>query len=207
MSLPADLCVNWLTDSRNNLMKTRLIRSLTALAVGAACSAALQAEEVIIEARVALLNGDPAYAEFDGNWQNSSVHTTAPGVTAGVGSRFNTTAGSSVVLMPTLEAGGTYLVFAAFPAPSSQTADMVAQVDIVGGTLTELSEGTTAPTTNSPNSGTPNRAQPSPPQIPPIPTRNKKPGTRNLPPPAPSSPSTKPSPRAFPSMPNNSASA
>ena len=120
------------------------LNPLMALALGAACSAALQAEEVIIEARVALANGDFAYTELNGNWQNSSVHTTAPDVTAGVGSRFNTTAGSSIELMPTLEDGGTYLVFAAFPAPSSQTADMIARIDIEGGELTELSPGTTA---------------------------------------------------------------
>src|SRR5687768_14619083 len=97
------------------------------------------AQDLIIESRVAINNADPAYAEANGNWQNSSVHTTAPGTTAGVGSRWNTRADSSVTLSPTLAAGGSYFLEAAFPAPSSQSADIVVRIDLVGATLTELS--------------------------------------------------------------------
>lgn len=109
------------------------------------CSAIFQtaAQDVIIEARVAISNADPAYAEANGNWQNSSVHTTAPGTTAGVGSRWNTRAGSSLTLSPTLTAGGSYFLEAAFPAPSSQSADIVVSIDLVGATLTDLSPNTT----------------------------------------------------------------
>jgi hypothetical protein len=108
-----------------------------------AASFAVQAEEVIIEARRALAASDPQYSEASGNWQNSSVHTTAPGVTPGVGSRFNNTAGSSVTLRPNLQDSGVYLLEAAFPAPSSQSADIVVRIDLVGATLTNFSATTT----------------------------------------------------------------
>lgn len=115
--------------------------SLTLLACGVLFQT--KAQDVLIEARPALSNGDSQYAEAAGNWQNSSVHTTAPGTTSGVGSRFNTTAGSSITLNPILAEGGSYYVEAAFPAPSSQSADMVVRIDLVGATLTDLSPNTT----------------------------------------------------------------
>src|SRR5688572_27895858 len=120
-----------------------VIHLVVLFAVGA--SSAVHAEEVIIEARVAraAVPPDPQYAEAAGNWQNSSVHTTAPGTTAGVGSRFNNTAGSSVTLRPNLQDGGVYLLEAAFPAPSSQSADMVVRIDLIGATLTNFSATTT----------------------------------------------------------------
>jgi hypothetical protein len=100
------------------------------------------AQDLIIEARVALDNGDAQYAEADGNWQDSSVTTSAPGTTAAK-SRWNSTAGSSVILNPNLAAGGSYFLEAAFPVPSSQSTDIVVRIDLVGATLTELSPGTT----------------------------------------------------------------
>jgi hypothetical protein len=102
-----------------------------------------KAQDVIIEARVAINTADPQYAEAAGNWQNSSVHTTAPGTTAGAGSRFNNTAGSSITLSPTLVEGGVYYLEAAFPAPSSQSADIVVRIDLAGATLTDLNTNTT----------------------------------------------------------------
>lgn len=108
-----------------------------------AASLVVQAEEVIIEARVARSTGDPQYSEAAGNWADSSVHTTAPGTTSGVGSRFNNTAGSSITLMPVLQDSGVYLLDAAFPAPSSQSADIVVRIDLVGATLTNFSPTTT----------------------------------------------------------------
>src|SRR5688572_23895987 len=91
------------------------------------------AQDLIIDSRVALANLDPQYAEANGNWQVSSMHTTAPGTTAGVGSRFNTTAGSSIILTPNLAAGGSYFLDAAFPVPvpASQSADIVVRIDLV----------------------------------------------------------------------------
>jgi hypothetical protein len=99
------------------------------------------AQDLIIEARTA----DPQYAEANGNWQNSSVHATAPGTTPSIGSRWNTTAGSSIILTPTLAAGGSYFLDAAFPVPvaASQSADIVVRIDLVGATLTELGTNTT----------------------------------------------------------------
>jgi hypothetical protein len=117
---------------------------LLVLCPALAATFAVQAEEVIIEARRALTPpADPQYSEAAGNWQNSSVHTTAPGTTAGVGSRFNTTVGSSVTLRPNLQDSGVYLLGAAFPAPSSQSADIVVRIDLTGATLTNLSPTTT----------------------------------------------------------------
>ncbi len=124
-------------------MRTFSILRLFTLVVAAAAPLAVQAEEVIIEARVALTAGDSQYAEASGNWQNSSVHTTAPGVTAGVGSRFNNTAGSFITLRPNLQDSGVYLLEAAVPAPSSQSADIVVQIGLVGATLTNFSATTT----------------------------------------------------------------
>src|SRR5688572_14096475 len=124
-------------------MYTSRIKSFLVPCLAVAVSFAVQAEEVIIEARVALPAADPQYSEAAGNWQNSSVHTTAPGTTAGVGSRFNTTAGSSITLMPMLQDGGVYLLQAAFPAPSSQSADIVVKIDLMGATLTNFSATTT----------------------------------------------------------------
>ena len=75
-------------------MRISSIIRLFTFGLTVAASFAVQAEEVIIEARVALTPPvDPQYSEAAGNWQNSSAHTTAPGTTAGVGSRFNNTGG------------------------------------------------------------------------------------------------------------------
>lgn len=93
-----------------------------------------QAQDVLIEART----GDFQYSEISGNWQNSSVHTSAPGTTAGIGSRFNTTVGSSFSLNPFLTEGGTYILQIALPDPSSQTSDAVVTIDVVGATFTEF---------------------------------------------------------------------
>ena len=123
-------------------MRISLVIRLLVLSAFAA-SFAVQAEEVIIEARRALAASDPQYSEASGNWQNSSVHTTAPGTTAGVGSRFNTTAGSFVTLRPNLQDSGVYLLEAAFPAPSSQSADIVVRIDLTGATLTNFNTNTT----------------------------------------------------------------
>jgi hypothetical protein len=48
-------------------------------------------------------------------------------------------------LSPTLAAGGSYFLEAAFPAPapSSQSADIIVRIDLVGATLTELGTNTT----------------------------------------------------------------
>ena len=93
------------------------------------------AADLIIEARD---TADFEYAEISGNWQNSSVHTTAPGTTAGLGSRFNTTVGSSFSLSPLLDEGGTYILEIALPDPSSQTSDAIVTIDISGGSFTEF---------------------------------------------------------------------
>ena len=125
-------------------MRISSIIRLFTFGLTVAASFAVQAEEVIIEARVALTPPvDPQYSEAAGNWQNSSVHTTAPGTTAGVGSRFNNTAGSYVRLNPNLQDGGVYLLEAAVPAPSSQSADIVVRIDLAGATLTNFSATTT----------------------------------------------------------------
>ena len=131
------------TSRSRSLMKLASIKRIGLALLLGGVVLQTSAQEVIIEARVSLANFDGLYAEADGNWQNSSVHTTAPGTTAGVGSRFNNTAGSSVTLSPTLEAGGSYFLEAAFPAPSSQSADMVVRIDLVGATLTDLNTNTT----------------------------------------------------------------
>ncbi|MGV3774139.1 MAG: hypothetical protein ACO1QB_14660 [Verrucomicrobiales bacterium] len=124
-------------------MKKGWFKPMLALSCYAALASAAQGEEVIIEARKSIANVDGQYAEEAGNWQNSSVHTTAPGTTAGVGSRWNTTAGSSIILTPNLQEGGEYLFEAAFPAPSSQSADMKVSIILEGATLTDLSTNTT----------------------------------------------------------------
>ena len=104
----------------------------------------VMAETVIVESRLTggTLNDNPPYGEADGNWQNSSVKSSAAGL-SGTGSRWNTTAGSSVTITPTLETpGGTYLVEVTFPGPNSQTADIV--VSITQENCTGLPETTTA---------------------------------------------------------------
>lgn len=124
-------------------MKLKRIKSVVLLSLLAAGFYSAQAQEKIIQARVALANFDPQYSEAAGNWQNSSVQTSAPGVEAGKGSRFNTTAGSQIILTPELTPGGSYLLQAAFPAPSSQSADIVVSIALEGATLTDFSPTTT----------------------------------------------------------------
>src|SRR5436190_14966512 len=53
------------------------------------------------------------YHELTGNWQNSSVKSTAPGTTQAspsIGSRFSTDVGSTFFVSPVLQDGATYAV-------------------------------------------------------------------------------------------------
>jgi hypothetical protein len=123
------------------LMKLASLHSFVGTLILFSVVSQTAAQDLIIEARVAIANNDSQYAEAAGNWQNSSVHTTAPGTTGSIGSRFNTTVGSSIILTPNLAEGGSYFLDLAFPVPvpASQSADIVVRIDLVGATLTDLS--------------------------------------------------------------------
>lgn len=104
----------------------------------------VQAETVVIEVRDS--SGGPnfsTYVEISGNWANSSVKSTAAGLT-GSGSRFctNPTLSPEFRLYPTLQPGATYLMEVADPSPSSQSSDIVVSIEQVG--ATGLPETTTA---------------------------------------------------------------
>lgn len=118
-------------------------------ALGGALVAALsllsaRAETVVIEVRDS--SGAPnfsSYVEMSGNWANSSVKSTAAGL-SGSGSRFctNPALNPEFRLYPILQPGNTYLMEVADPSPSSQSSDIIVSIEQVG--ATGLPETTTA---------------------------------------------------------------
>lgn len=103
--------------------------------------------ETIVESRTGGLNFAD-YAEHGGgfpdSWSNSTAKSTAPGVTAGIGSRFNSTAGFGgwFEVSPTLPtAGGTYEVYVTVTSASGA---ITATTDVATTGGTGLPTSTTA---------------------------------------------------------------
>lgn len=102
-------------------------------------ASALAADDlVIVESRTATgTTPNPPYGEGSGNWQNSTLKSTAPGTTATrAGSRFCTTPAQSASfsLRPTLgEAGGTYHVEMTHGSAASIADDIIVGITTVGG--------------------------------------------------------------------------
>jgi hypothetical protein len=118
------------------------------LFAGLGASPAL-ADVVIVESRSGGMNFS-SYSEGTGNWQNSSVKSSAPGTTSGIGSRFETADGGFFRVTPTLaNAGGTYLVEVTHPTSSNIPTDLQAGVSATGGT--GLPTSTTAFNQSNPN--------------------------------------------------------
>ena len=72
-----------------------------------------QGETLIIESRTTGgtaggITPNPPYLEAAPSWSGSGSHTTAPGTTAGIGSRFGFGGTPALKLTPTLQAGSTY---------------------------------------------------------------------------------------------------
>jgi hypothetical protein len=123
-----------------------LIAAALAFSIHAAVSRAgiiipSSVSETIVESRTGGLNF-AKYSEdgggFPNAWANSSAKSTAPGVTAGIGSRFNSNAGigGSVTwfqVNPTLPtAGGTYDVYATITSASGAI-DVTSTITQTGG--------------------------------------------------------------------------
>ena len=71
------------------------------------------AETVLVESRTTGgttggITPNPPYGEVAGSWSGSGSHTTADGVTSGIGSRFGFTSACSLAIRPTLIPSNTY---------------------------------------------------------------------------------------------------
>ncbi len=125
---------------------TVLIGALMTLSVGIGVAKASiiagSVSETIVESRTGGLNFSN-YSEdgggFPNSWANSSAKSTAPGVTAGIGSRFNSNsgiggAGTWFQVNPTLPtAGGNYEVYTTVTSASG-TLDVTSTITVTGGT-------------------------------------------------------------------------
>lgn len=88
-------------------MKNYYSMLLSCVAVIPALSAS--AQTVLVETRAGGQNLS-FYAEAGGNWANSTLKSSAAGVTPGIGSRFATTDGAAFTVSPVLEDGAIYAV-------------------------------------------------------------------------------------------------
>jgi hypothetical protein len=136
-------------------MKTSRFKSVVfAAVICGAFSAVASADVVIVESRVGGQNFS-AYAEdvvgFPNSWQSSSAKSAAPGVTAGIGSRFNTSAaiGGSAIYFeasPTLAlASGLYRVDVTTTSLSGTLTGIVSTVTVTNGTLSGTDIDTNLP--------------------------------------------------------------
>ncbi len=102
-------------------------------------TAPVRADVVIVESREGGMNLN-AYAEGDGNWFGSSVKSSAPGTTPGIGSRFATTNLSGTTqpffqVDPILGVpGGRYLVEVTHATSANIPVDLIVSNFVVGGT-------------------------------------------------------------------------
>ena len=90
-----------------NYMKKYYCLILTAVAI--ASNPFAKAQTIVVESRTGGQNLT-WYAEAGGNWANSTLKSSAAGVTAGIGSRFSTTEGGAFTVTPVLEDGAVYAV-------------------------------------------------------------------------------------------------
>ncbi|MDB6028696.1 MAG: hypothetical protein JWM68_4919 [Verrucomicrobiales bacterium] len=90
--------------------------------------------QVIVESRVpgGGVSAYPPYLEL-GSWSSSTLKSTAPGVTAGVGSRFATNGLPAFTVKPTLVADKIYAVEATIGSASSIPTNLLATVSVAGG--------------------------------------------------------------------------
>ncbi|MBA4149314.1 MAG: immunoglobulin domain-containing protein [Verrucomicrobia bacterium] len=94
----------------------------------------VQQEQVIVESRGSggILNTNGSYSELNGNWQNSSVKSSATGLSGG-GSRFASTNNPSFKINPTfLHPGGVYSIDVTQPGPASQSEDIIIAISQTG---------------------------------------------------------------------------
>src|SRR6185295_11073970 len=110
-------------------MKNHCSTILACLAL--ATPAFLNAQTILVETRTGGLNLT-WYAENGGNWQNSTLKSSAAGVTAGIGSRFSTTDGSAFSVSPQLEDGAIYAVDITHGNTANIPNDLVASIEMTG---------------------------------------------------------------------------
>src|SRR4051794_11866683 len=87
--------------------------------------ASVFADAVIVESKLnsaltaSAITPDPPYKELSGQWNYSSVKSTAPGCSPDVGARYTGVANGAFRVRPTLaEPGGTYFMEITFASPN-----------------------------------------------------------------------------------------
>ena len=121
------------SDSVDELnMKKHYCLILTAAAAIAATPSS-QAQTIVVETRAGGQNLT-SYTEGLGNWQNSTLKSSAAGVTPGIGSRWSTAEGAIFNVAPPLEDGAIYAVDITQGSATSIALTMDVGITVVGGT-------------------------------------------------------------------------
>jgi hypothetical protein len=98
------------------------------------------ADQFLIESRG---GGQNTNWYSDGSFANSSLKSSAPGVTAGIGARYGFSSSCTVMLNPTVAvAGGQYSLQVTHGSASSVASDIMVNIAISGGVFTNTSTGT-----------------------------------------------------------------
>ena len=125
----------------NYYLRKAVAALLVPLIIGAVSSHAL--EITIVESRAGGTNL-AWYAEAGGNWQNSSIKSTAPGTTQAapsIGSRFANNDGSAFTVSPELQDGQTYTIDITHADTSNIPTPLDTGVTAIGGTLSVTNTG------------------------------------------------------------------